>query len=259
MFELAVHTAVVVDAYMTVAFLIAIALRRNDFADVAWGLGFAVIAWFVALGPGAAASPRGLLVAVLVTVWGVRLAVHIGRRGFSAGGSEDPRYAAWRLQWGRWFLLRTYLQVFMLQGVFMWLVALPVMAVGASAGGRLGVVDALGAGLWATGLMLETRADAQLARWLAEPAHRGRPRTTGVWAWTRHPNYLGDALVWWGIAVIALSVPGGLIGIVGAAVMTLLLRYVSGVPLLEKRHMGEPEWDAYRARTPIFLPRPPRR
>lgn len=113
--------------------------------------------------------------------------------------------------------------------------------------------------VWAAGLVMEVSADRQLARWLADPAHRGQPLQSGVWAWTRHPNYFGDALQWWGIGLLALPVTSGAVALVGPLAMTLLLRFVSGVPLLERRHVGDPAWEEYRARVPVFLPRVPKR
>ncbi len=253
------EAALVVHAYMTVAFLLAVPLRRNDVADVAWGLGFALVAWWgVWMQAPLSSGVRMWLLAVLTSVWGMRLAVHIARRNFRRGSTEDPRYAAWRLEWGRNWVIRTYLQVFLLQGVLLWVVALPLQVVASAPGTPLGWLDLLGSAMVLGGLALEWTGDAHLARWLAEPAHRGLPLTTGLWAWTRHPNYFGDALVWWGIAVIALSAPLGPLGLAGALTITVLLRFVSGVPLLEARHADDPAWQEYRTRTSVFLPLPPR-
>jgi len=246
-------------AYMTAWFVVALALRRNDIADVAWGLGFPGIAVVLLALPSSPRDPRQVLVAALVAVWGLRLAYHIFRRNFRTGHAEDVRYATWRREWGRWFVVRTYLQIFVLQGLFMLIVAAPLVVTAADAGPALGLIDAVGVAVWVVGLAFEAIGDAQLARHLSRPEKRGTPLTTGLWAWTRHPNYFGDATQWTGIGIVGLSAPLGWVGLVGPLAMTLLLRYVSGVPMLEARHVGEPAWDAYRAHTSVMFPLPPGR
>jgi len=243
-------------AYMTAWFLASVALRRADVADTAWGLGFIVLAVLMSLRQDSP-STRMLLILGLVTVWGVRLAWHISTRNRAV--REDFRYAQWRADWGRWFLLRSYAQVFLLQGFFMLVIAAPIVVVGADGGSALRWPDALGVLLWAVGFVFEAAGDAQLAMFKRDPANKGRIMDRGLWAWTRHPNYFGESLQWWGIAVVALSVPLGWIGLAGAAAITLLLRFVSGVPLLEKKYAGRPDWEAYAARTSVFVPLPPKR
>ena len=246
--------------YMTAWWVASVVMRRTDVADVGWGLGFVTFAWWGALL--IAPEPIGVRVwfmAAFVTVWGVRLAWHIATRNFAPGRREDVRYAEMRLRWGSAWPLRSLLTVFLLQGALMWIVASPITVVLASTGPPFGWLDVVAVAAWTAGIAFEALGDAQLREWLAEPTNRGRPLTTGVWGWTRHPNYFGDALAWWGIGLLALSMPYGAFGLVGPAVMTLLLRFVSGVPPLEKRHVGDPEWDAYRRRTPVFWPWPPKR
>lgn len=230
------------------------ALERNDVADVAWGLGPVLLAWWLAL---YARSLPVVPMAALVSVWGVRLAVHITRRDFAPGRGEDPRYHAWRLEW-RHFVLRSYLQVYLLQGFFMLLVSAPVI-VFAAAGDRGDLVlTVIGAAVSFAGLVIETIADRQLAEFLSAPSNRGHVMDRGLWSWSRHPNYFGESLVWWGLAIVALGVPHGWLGLIGPVTITLLLLFVSGIPLAERRHTGDPEWGAYRARTSAFIPLPPR-
>lgn len=257
--ETASRALMVAAGFMTIAWAASLILRRTDVADVAWGLVFVVIAWwglfFVA---GYAAPWRARLAAALVTVWGLRLSLHIARRNFGAGRTEDERYAAMRARAGRAWPLRSLVSVFWLQGALAWVVGWPVIAVMGAGAAPLGFLELVAVLVWCVGFAVEVIGDRQLARWLADPAHRGMPLTTGLWAWTRHPNYLGDALAWWGIGLLALRAPWGVIALVGPLLMTLLLRYVSGVPLLERRHVGEPEWERYRSRVPVFWPRIPR-
>jgi steroid 5-alpha reductase family enzyme len=243
--------------YVTAWFALSLALKRNDVADVAWGLGPTMLVWWLAFMT-RAANPLILPVAVLVTVWGGRLAYHIGRRDFAPGRGEDPRYAAWRAEW-RFFVVRSYLQVFLLQGFFMLLVSMPLIVLAASATTGPIVLTVLGVAVWAVGFGFESTADRQLAAFLSQPAEsRGRVMDRGLWAWSRHPNYFGESLMWWGISIVALGAPVGWIGLVGPITITLLLVFVSGIPLAEKRHQGEPAWEAYKRRTSAFLPMPPR-
>lgn len=257
--QTAVGVAALVFIYMTAWFLVALVAKRNDLADVAWGLGFIVIAVYLLAHTGAPRDARQYLATALVALWGLRLAWHVARRNLRPGHGEDPRYAAWRRDWGRWFVLRSYLQIFILQGIFMVLISAPVIVIGSVAGPALGWLDALGVAVWVLGYYFEVAGDAQLAAFLREPANRGHIMDRGLWAWTRHPNYFGESAMWWGLGIVALAVPGGWIGLVGPALITFLLVKVSGVPMLERRKAGQPEWEAYKARTSMFLPRPPRR
>jgi len=251
------EVALLVWAYMTLWFALALALRRNDIADVAWGLGFIVVAWWLLLRSDPR-PPRLWIAAVLVTVWGLRLAWHIWSR--RRGKPEDYRYAAWREQWGRWFVPRTYLQVFVLQGVFMLLIAMPLIVLAAETPpSRPTMLGALAVAVWLVGFMFETAADAQLGAFLKQPENRGHVIDRGLWKYSRHPNYFGESLQWWGIWLLTLGVPGWFLAAIGPLTITLLLRYVSGVPMLERKRASQPEWEAYKARTSVFVPLPPRR
>ena len=248
--------ALVVLGYMTCWFVVALLRKRNDVADVAWGPGFVVVAG-LALALQRPPSARLLLVAVLVALWAMRLAVHIASRG--RGKAEDYRYAEWRRQWGRWFYLRTYLQVFVLQGLFMLAISASVVAVGANRGGPLGWLDAFGAAVWLVGFVFETVGDRQLAAFLRDPANAGSLIQGGLWRYSRHPNYFGEATQWWGLWLIALSVPWGWAAAVSPVAITYTLLFVSGIPLLEKRFEGRADWAEYKARTSAFVPLPPKR
>jgi steroid 5-alpha reductase family enzyme len=244
--------------YVSSWFICSLVLKRNDVADVAWGLGPTMLVWWLALQPGAH-NPLIWPVAVLVTIWGVRLAYHIGRRDFSHGRGEDPRYAAWRAEW-KFFTLRSYLQVFLLQGFFMLLVSTPLIVLAASSASRGIAAGIVGALVWGVGFFFESTADRQLAGFLSQPRETRCPvMDRGLWAWSRHPNYFGESLMWWGLAIMALGVDWGWIGLLSPITITTLLVFVSGIPLAEQRHAGEPEWEAYKARTSAFIPLPPRR
>jgi len=239
-------------------FVCSLLLKRNDVADVAWGLGPTMLVWWLAFQSGLR-NPLILPVAVLVTIWGVRLAYHIGRRDFAHGRGEDPRYAAWRAEW-KFFVLRSYLQVFLLQGFFMLLVSAPLIVLAASSTDSGLVAAVLGALVWVVGFVFESTADSQLASFLAEPREtRGPVMDRGLWGWSRHPNYFGESLMWFGLAIIALGAQWGWLGLIGPITITTLLVFVSGIPLAEARHAGEPAWEAYKSRTSAFFPLPPKK
>jgi steroid 5-alpha reductase family enzyme len=241
-------------ALETVAWLVSLVRRDAGVADVLWGPAFAALAWLhVALSE--AADPRGLLVAALVTAWGLRLGVHIAVRG--RGRGEDPRYGAMRRRHGARFWWVSLFTVFWLQGLILWTVALPLHA--AQAGGAFWWPDALALACVVVGFGFEAVGDWQLQRFRANPANRGRVMDRGLWRCSRHPNYFGDALLWWGLFLFAAATPAGWVTIVSPVLMTFLLLRVSGVTLLE-RGMAEtrPGYADYVRRTNAFFPWWPR-
>lgn len=241
-------------AAMLALWVASLRLRDVSIVDVYWGPGFAVIAWTAVAVAGA--SPRGLLVAALTTAWGVRLGVHLARR--RRGHGEDRRYAAMRAARGGRFPLVSLFTVFLLQAALLWIVSLPVQAAAAS-GGRLGLLDAAGTLLCVAGIAVEATADAQLARFLARPGSGARVMDEGLWRWSRHPNYFGDAVVWWGLGAVGAG-GGAPWTLAGPLVMTVLLVKVSGVALLESTiGARRPGYAEYAERTSAFVPWPPRR
>ena len=243
-------------AAMSVVWLISLRLRDASIVDVFWGAGFAILAIFYAVMTDGLYA-RQLLITTLVVIWGTRLSIHIFWR--NVGKPEDPRYAAWRVAGGKSFWFKSYFKVFLLQGVLMWLIAMPLLVAQASpTPERLTVLDGLGAAVWAIGFLFESVGDAQLSRFKADPANRGKVLQSGLWRYTRHPNYFGDAVVWWGYFLIALAVPGGAWTIFSPLLMTFLLMRVSGVTLLEKGlKQSKPGYAEYVARTSAFFPRRP--
>lgn len=255
-----VVAAVVVIALMVGTWLVSLAVRNASIVDIVLGLGFVLVGWAVLLvvePPDGESRTRAWLLVLLVTVWGLRLTAYLAWRNHGKG--EDFRYRAMRRRWGPRFPVISLATVFALQGGLMWIVSLPLQ-LGPLGDGSPGFVAWLGVLLWLVGITFEAVGDAQLARFKADPANAGRVMDRGLWRYTRHPNYFGDACVWWGIALVAAESGVGAWGLVGAVVMTVLLRRVSGVTLLErslvKRREGYAE---YVARTSPFVPRPPRR
>ena len=231
-------------AYMTCVWLLSLAVRNAGIVDSFWGPGFALLA---ATLPVIAGGPtwRSLLILGLVVVWATRLCVHVTTRNW--GRPEDWRYRSWREAAGRSFWWRSYFRVFILQGVLLVVVAAPILAVARATGSTAWTgLDVAGVAVWAVGFAFEAIGDRQLARFKSDPANRGRVMDRGLWRTTRHPNYFGEAVLWWGIFLVALSVPIGYASVVGPIAITFLLVRVSGVRMLE-RGLKErrPGYEAY--------------
>ncbi len=247
-------------AVMLAALAVGLRTGRHRGVDVAWGLAFTAVALTgYGLSAGYGDDGRRLLATLLTAVWGVRLAAHIARR--ARGTGEDPRYARMlaRRPPGRARTLYAVRLVYLLQAVLVWFVSLPVQAAQYLPGGP-GPLAWAGTALWAVGLFFEAVGDRQLSRFKADPANRGRVMDRGLWRYTRHPNYFGDACVWWGLFLLAADAPIGWAFVGSPLLMTWLLAFGSGKPMLE-RQMGadKPGWAEYAARTSGFVPLPPRR
>ena len=255
MMETFVVSSFAVLAYMTGWFIAARIRGRNDIVDVAWGLGFILVA-AISLITAGIYPLRGVVMSILVLVWGVRLALHIHQR--DQGKGEDQRYRKWREEWGRWFVLRSFLQVFMLQGVLLFLVAVPVIYANATPSGALGWLDLFGLVIWLTGFCCEAVSDRQLLRFIRNPDNKGRLMTTGLWRYSRHPNYFGEVTLWWGLWLMTLSLPLGWLTILGPLTITFLILNVSGIPMLEKHYEERNDFQEYKRRTSAFFPLPPK-
>ena len=192
----------------------------------------------------------------LVSIWGLRLAWHITSR--NKGKTEDYRYLAWRRQWGKWFYLRSYAQVYLLQGFLLYLIALPVLAINNSMASPLRWLDLIGLVVWLLGFLFETVGDAQLAQFIKHSANKGKLMQSGLWAYTRHPNYFGEVTLWWGVWITSLSSTSNWLSVLGPLTITLLILKVSGIPLLERKMAKHPDFPAYKRRVSVFFPLPPR-
>ena len=253
-----IASAVAVAVLMIITWLVSLTIRNASIVDIVWGLGFVFVAWtafFVSDG----ADPRRWLLTALTTVWGLRLSVYLAMRNL--GKEEDYRYQEMRQRHGDRFGLVSLGTVFGLQGVLIWVVSLPVQAGQVPPSPpTLTWVDYLGAGVWLVGLVFESVGDWQLARFKADPANKGKVMDRGLWRYTRHPNYFGDFMVWWGLFLIALATGVAWWTVIGPIVMSILLIRVSGKAMLEKT-IGKrrPAYEDYIRRTSGFFPMPPRR
>jgi len=241
---------------MLLLWLLSLKLRDVSIIDTFWGPGFALLAWTYLLSS-PATGPRGWLLAILVTIWGLRLGLHIGLRG--RGQGEDYRYAAMRTRRGQSFWWLSLFQVFGLQAAIMLGISAPLLE-GSKSLGELGWLDLLGVGIFLLGLGFEAVGDLQLRRFKGDPSNRGQTLKSGLWRYTRHPNYFGDALLWWGLFVLGGLATGAYWTIYAPLAMSLLLMRVSGVPLLEARlRSTRPDFSEYARRTNAFFPWIPKR
>lgn len=252
--------------YFTAWYIVGIILKNAGIVDVGWGAGFVLLAAFQWV---KTPTPFGLFLLVPVFLWGTRLAFHIGKRNF--GKAEDFRYAAFRKDWGKSYYLRSYFQLFMFQGLLMGIISMPflfgmqVIAIKRalssfyidSFAGLLTVLQPLfyvGLIICFGGLLYESVADRQLKKFTEQKENRGRLIKTGLWKTSRHPNYFGESVFWWGLYLMALSYGAPWWSFVGPLTITLIIRFVSGVPMLEKRLEKKAGYAAYAAEIPIFVP-----
>jgi steroid 5-alpha reductase family enzyme len=228
-------------------------LKNVSIVDIFWGLGFIVVGiYYFIITPGS--TVRELLVLVLLILWGIRLSAHIFKRNL--GKEEDYRYQEFRKKYGEkrywWF---SFFQVFLLQGALLWLISAPLLGVSAySAEKPFGFIDVIALVFWLIGFAFEAGGDWQLSRFKSNPANKGKLLQNGLWKYTRHPNYFGDAMIWWGFALFSVA-SGCYLPVFSALLMNFLLLKVSGVAMLERTMKNtKPGFNSYAERTDAFLP-----
>lgn len=232
--------------YMIIAFFVGLIKKDNSVMDIFWGFGFVLISWFSLIRVGSYEIEQ-IIITALVTIWGLRLSYHILRR--KIGKPEDYRYANWRESWGKWIHIRAFFQIFMLQGAVMLLVATPIIIINGYYSPISMVYIIIGILVWVFGFIFETVGDFQLKKFV-KTKKKGEIMTKGLWKYTRHPNYFGEATMWWGLFILS----GNLIPIISPLIITFLLLKVSGVPLLEKKYEGSKQWEEYKKKTSVFIP-----
>jgi len=242
--------ALIILAFMVLAFIVALLIRNNSIVDFFWGPGFIVVTAF-SLSMAPDIDLRKIIVLMLVLIWGLRLAIYIFQR--NRGKEEDYRYKRWRDTW-KHFILRSFFQIFLLQGLIMYVVSFPIWYINYHPGEVLTTCDTIGLILFGIGFMVEAVGDMQLAFFKQNPNSKGHLVTTGLWKYTRHPNYFGEMLIWWGIWFYAIGVPGGWVTVVSPLLLTILLRFVSGVTMSERHLKDYPGWNEYARKTAPFVP-----
>lgn len=252
--------------HFTVYFFLAVKQNNFGIIDIGWGQGFVMVVWSLMIVRvfylGANANAIGYLTLILTSIWGIRLSSHIGQRNH--GKPEDKRYVAMRAKIKPpYVLIKSYVNIFLLQALFMFIISL-VLVFNVMSGltnpvePMMLIPIILGVLVWLGGYFFQSVGDRQLAIFVAKPENKGTLMTQGLWAYTRHPNYFGEVLMWWGIALLGFANGFGiaipLIGLISPLVVTWLLRYVSGVPLLEKHMKTKPGFAEYEKTTNIFIP-----
>ena len=240
--------------YVSVWFVISLLIKRNDIADIAWGLGFVGVVIFLFITQ--AQTLQSTIVYILTIIWGIRLAIHIGVR--SKGKPEDFRYKKWRDEWGKYFVLRSYLQVYLLQGFFMWIISLPIIVVSMAQNQAISPFALAGSIIWLIGFAFESIGDYQLMLFIKHKQNKSDIMQTGLWKYTRHPNYFGEVLVWWGIFIMVLPLEYGIWTIISPITISFLLLYVSGIPMLEAKYKDHQAFQDYKKRTSAFFPMLPK-
>jgi steroid 5-alpha reductase family enzyme len=238
--------------FMCLLFMIAQVKQDNGIVDGGWGIGFVLVA-ALTLSQYGHYYPKQKLTMFLVALWGLRLASYIIIRNWDK--PEDFRYAKWRQEWGDKFIVRSFLQVFMLQGVIMFITCLPVIVINSTGHTRsLASLYPVGAGVWLLGFCFESIADHQMFFFKENPNNSGKVMNKGLWKYSRHPNYFGEALQWWGIFII--SIPSGMwyVSALSPLTITFLLLKVSGVTMLEKKYEGNDKYEEYKSKTNAFIP-----
>jgi steroid 5-alpha reductase family enzyme len=251
------YTLAAVTAMMVLGWMVSLLRSNVTLADSLWGLGFILIAVMCyRLGDGY--MGRKLLLLLLVTAWGLRLSIYLTLRNW--GREEDPRYRQWRLRSGSRFWIVSLTKVFLLQAAVMWVCSLALQyGILAPQPAHFIAFDLYGAVIWAVGFTFESVADWQMARFKADPGNAGRVLDKGLWAYSRHPNYFGEMLMWWGVFVVTLSTPVSFWTIISPLLISAVLLKMSGVPLTEEILLKKrPAYRDYIRTTSAFFPRRPR-
>lgn len=250
-FELIGIAALSVFLYMLIFYFIGQIKKNNSIVDIAWGPGFIVLSLVLLIYTGFTGL-FNLIIFSAVFIWALRLSVHILIRNW--GKPEDFRYAEWRKEWGKKEPWIAFYKVYMLQGAAMLVISLPVIISFTSMRENFNIINIVGIGIFLFGFLFETIGDFQLSRFKKKKENKGKIIQSGLWKYTRHPNYFGEAVVWWGIYLISFGQGLEYITIVGPVTITLLLRYGSGVPMLEEKYKDREDFQKYAEKTPVFVP-----
>ena len=244
-------SSLVVFTAVTALFFIALKKKDNSVLDVFWGLGF-ILVGVTSIIFSQNISRIGIIVFSMVTLWGSRLAYHIYKRNHGKG--EDKRYQTFRKIWGTSFVLKSYLNLFLLQGLLLLIISISMINVIVFRNNDLTLLDTIGILIWIIGFLFEVIGDWQLRRFKNNLSNKGKILTEGLWRYTRHPNYFGEATMWWGIWLLGISTPIGIVTVISPILITILLVRISGVTMLEKHYEGDSAYEKYKQRTSSFFP-----
>ena len=247
--NLFLNSAILIFFYFIIVFIIAVYKKDNSYVDIAWGFGFALVAVYLLIIE--KFSVAEIIPSLLIIIWGLRLSIHITER--KIGKPEDFRYAKWRDEW-QFFYIRSFFQIFLFQALLMYIIIFPLIKIYSQNKLKIGPVYYLGIIVWIIGFLFEVIGDWQLRKFKQKIKNKGHIIQSGLWKYTRHPNYFGESTVWWGIFLIATGAGTSLLVIISPLLITYLLLFVSGVPLLEKHYEDNSEYQEYAKRTNKFFP-----
>ena len=250
---LIVTTAIFIFVYMNILYIIGRITKNNSIVDIGWGLGFILVCLFSFFSNDLNnISIRNILPNVLIILWGSRLAFYIFKRNF--GKEEDYRYKEMRKKFGKQVNIKSYFYTFMLQGFIMFIITLPIVSSNMSINNNIYITDIIGLIIWLIGFYFEVVGDYQLKEFIKDKKNNGKIMKYGLWKYTRHPNYFGESTMWIGIFIMTIHSKLGIIGIISPILITYLLLFVSGIPLLEKKYENNLEFIEYKSRTNKFIP-----
>lgn len=255
--DIIIYTLLIVFIYMNMLFFISLKKKNNGLVDIGWGFGFVVIAISTLL-MGTLKYNRisfiNIIPNLFILLWGLRLSYYLFKRNYNK--IEDFRYQDMRKRWGDKVNINAYFKVFMLQGILMSIVSLPIIFFNISDIKIFGTINLFGIMIWVIGYIFEVAGDYQLRKFIGNPKNKGKIMQDGLWKYTRHPNYFGEAVMWWGIYLITINpnLTLSLLGLISPVLITYLLVFVSGVPLLEKKYASNVEFQKYAKKTSIFIP-----
>ncbi|MEI6237345.1 MAG: DUF1295 domain-containing protein [Candidatus Saccharibacteria bacterium] len=241
-------------AYMSLWYIFAIKNNDLSLVDIAYGMGFVAIALSMLIFTHP--EPIRLVMALLVTVWGIRLTYMIARRKIDK--PEDWRYSDMRAKWGKKYKQKAYINIFVTQGLVILIISAPVLVL-ANYYTPIGILQAVGLTVWLIGFLIEYFADKQLKQFLIARKDKSKVMESGLWNYTRHPNYFGEVLQWWGLWLIVVALPFGWLAIISPILITFLILFVSGIPLIEKKYINNSSYQNYAKRTSVFIPWPPKK
>ena len=245
---------------LLVVLAVALFLENNSIIDIVYGPLFVLGAWSMA-SFWIWKTDRQWILLILVTLWGLRLGIRILRKNWKK--PEDFRYRAWRENWTKqgmlYFFLRSLGQIYLLQGLVILVVSLPILIAFSQVQASLSLINWIGLVVWCIGFFFEVVGDFQLDRFVRNKDNAGKIMTMGLWQYTRHPNYFGEATMWWGIFLLVLGLPFAIVAILSPLLITFLLLKVSGIPMLEARWAGRPDWEEYKKKTSAFFPWMPKK
>ncbi|MFA7367515.1 MAG: DUF1295 domain-containing protein [Bacilli bacterium] len=255
MLEYIIGVLILVLLYFIILFVIAQKINNNSIVDIGWGFGYVLISLYTIIYH-VINNSLTLLIGIvtgLVILWGLRLFLYIGIRNFKK--PEDYRYVNMRKKWeGKNIYLQAFFKVFMIQAMFMLIISMPIYVAVASVKVVSNVFIIIGTVLFLIGFYFEAVGDAQLRKFVKQRTDKSQIMDKGLWEYTRHPNYFGEVLMWWSLFIIVVTSTYGIIGLISPIVITWLLLFVSGIPLLEKKYIDNPNFIEYKKKTSAFFP-----